>query len=102
MNTFKDFEDFETKIYSDIPILIQFYADWERWKMCDLPEHIDVYKCNIDEQEDIAEYCDITDLPSTVCFRDGKCIFFMEGNNKVKLNGLLEKYSLVGFTNPDK
>lgn len=100
-NTFEDFEDFENKIYTDKPVFIEFYADWCRDRMkttsfMDDLEHdekimgnVDVYRCNIDEQEDVAEYCDITDLPSCICFQNGVSLFTMEGLNKDKLKNLL-------------
>jgi Thioredoxin domain-containing protein len=103
--TFDSFEDFENKIYTDKPVFIEFYTDWCRDRLktasfiedLELDERIigkiDVYRCNIDEQEDIAEYCDVTDLPSCVCFQNGTSLFTMEGLNKDKLKNHL--YNII-------
>lgn len=100
-NTFIDFEDFENKIYGDRPVFIEFYADWcpnctknnhlipDLSKEDNIINNIDIYRCNIEEQEDIADYCDITDLPSYICFQNGVYLFTKEGLNKDTLKRLL-------------
>jgi thioredoxin-like negative regulator of GroEL len=90
-NTFTDFDDFENTIYGDKPVLIEFFEEWsQKHKELDIPEFILYYKCNVSEQDDIAEWCDITDLPTFICFQNGVELFALEGSNKVQLKKLID------------
>ena len=91
--TFENFENFETIVNENI-VLIEFYEDWCPKNKQDITDIIDdkimLYKCNVDEQEDIAEWCDITDLPTYICYENGVQLFTLEGTNKHQLKKLLD------------
>ena len=92
-NTFADFDEFENTIYEST-VLIEFYEEWCQKNKQDISDLLNpeilYYKCNVDEQEDIAEWCDITDLPTFICYRNGVQLFTLEGSNKHQLKKLLD------------
>lgn len=94
MNTFEDFEDFENIIYNNT-VLIQFYEEWCQKNKQDISEilgdEILYYKCNADLQDEIVEWCDVTDLPTFVCYKNGNRIFTLEGSNKNQLKKLIDE-----------
>lgn len=76
-------DNFEAEVLkSDIPVLVDFYADWcNPCKMmgpvvakiaAEYEGKIKVGKCNIDENMDLAKSCQVSSIPAFIIFRDGK------------------------------
>lgn len=89
-------DNFETEVLkSDVPVLVDFYADWcgpckmlapllEQFAQ-ENPQ-VKVCKINVDDQADLAMDYDVRSIPTLVVFKDGK-----EANRSV---GLISKSQL--------
>ena len=89
-------DNFETEVLkSDVPVLVDFYADWcgpckmlapllEQFAQ-ENPQ-VKVCKINVDDQADLAMDYDERSIPTLVVFKDGK-----EANRSV---GLISKSQL--------
>lgn len=89
-------DNFETEVLkSDVPVLVDFYADWcgPCKMLAPLVEQfaqenpqVKVCKINVDDQADLAMDYDVRSIPTLVVFKDGK-----EANRSV---GLISKSQL--------
>ena len=89
-------DNFETEVLkSDVPVLVDFYADWcgPCKMLAPLVEEfaqenpqVKVCKINVDDQADLAMDYDVRSIPTLVVFKDGK-----EANRSV---GLISKSQL--------
>lgn len=89
--TFTNFDDFETIIYNNL-VLVEFVVDWKEYSDISklIPPQLLYYRCNVDEQEDIAEWCDINDIPTFICYDKGDILFSMDGDNKHHLKKFID------------
>jgi thioredoxin 1 len=89
---------------SDLPVMIDFYADWcgpckimspvieELAK--EYQGKINVYKFNIDDDREIAAELGISSIPTVIFFRDGKQIGkFVGALPKNNIEEYLKKYA---------
>lgn len=71
-------EEFKKVIKSDKLVLVDFYADWcgpcrmLSPIMDEISNSYDVYKVNVDEEEEIARSYGIMSIPCVIFFKDGK------------------------------
>ena len=76
-------DNFEAEVLqSDIPVLVDFYADWcNPSKMmgpvvakiaAEYEGKIKVGKCNINDNMELARNCQVSNIPAFIIFRDGK------------------------------
>ena len=76
-------ENFEAEVLeSSLPVLVDFFADWcGPCKMMspvvdqigdEMSAQIKVCKCNIDDNDAIAEKYDIMSIPNFILFKEGK------------------------------
>ena len=76
-------DNFEAEVLqSEIPVLVDFYADW--YNPCrmmgpvvakiaaEYEGRIKVGKCNIDENMELAKSLQVSSIPAFIVFRDGK------------------------------
>ena len=76
-------DNFEAEVLkSDIPVLVDFYADW--CNPCNMMGRvvakiaaeyvgkIKVVMCNIDENMDLAKNCRVSSIPAFIIFKGGK------------------------------
>ena len=101
-------EKFDDLITSNIPVLVDFYAEWcGPCKMMkpileDVKamkgEKVRVVKVDVDKHQELAAYYQIQSVPTLMIFKDGKQLWRQSGVLQAKeLSELLAQYGLSRF-----
>jgi thioredoxin 1 len=90
-------ETFQQLIYSSIPVLVDFYADWcgpckamnpvIREVAGEVKDKARVIKVNIDQSEQAAGMYNINAVPTFMIFKQGRPLW--------RHSGMIDKYSLL-------
>lgn len=93
------YEDFKEKVInSDIPVLVDFFADWcgpckrlapMMEEMAENADGYNVFKVNVEELPELAEEYGVSSIPTIIAFKDGKDI--------ERHVGLADKKTLIGL-----
>ena len=97
-----DTAEFETKVLrSDLPVLVDFYADWcgPCRALSPVLEELarenpaaKIVKVNVDESPELAVRYRVDTIPRLMVFKDGKPVAQHSGlANKARLNALLQR-----------
>lgn len=72
------------------PVLVDFWASWcgpcralgpvVEQISAEMTDRLSVYKCNVDEEPDLATQFRIVSIPTLILFKDGKPVHTMVGN----------------------
>ena len=93
-------ETFDNELQADVPVLVDFYADWCGPCRMLAPvlqdisyerSNVKIVKVNVDEAEKVAQRFGIMSIPTLMVFKDGK-----EVSKKV---GLCSKDEIVDMIN---
>ena len=93
-------ETFDNELQADVPVLVDFYADWcgpcrmlapVLQDISSERSNVKIVKVNVDEAEKVAQRFGIMSIPTLMVFRDGK-----EVSKKV---GLCSKDEIVDMIN---
>lgn len=81
--------DFDSIIAQDKPVLVDFWASWcgpcralgpiVEEVADEMADKIDVYKCNVDEEMDLATRFHIVSIPTLILFKGGEVLHQMVG-----------------------
>ncbi len=93
-------ETFDNELQADVPVLVDFYADWcgpcrmlapVLQDISSERSNVKIVKVNVDEAEKVAQRFGIMSIPTLIVFKDGK-----EVSKKV---GLCSKDEIVDMIN---
>ena len=93
-------ETFDNELQTDVPVLVDFYADWcgpcrmlapVLQDISSERSNVKIVKVNVDEAEKVAQRFGIMSIPTLMVFKDGK-----EVSKKV---GLCSKDEIVDMIN---
>ena len=93
-------ETFDNELQADVPVLVDFYADWcgpcrmlapVLQDISSERSNVKIVKVNVDEAEKVAQRFGIMSIPTLMFFKDGK-----EVSKKV---GLCSKDEIVDMIN---
>ncbi len=96
-------QNFDEAVASDKPVLVDFWATWcgpcrafgpiVEEVADEFADRLDVYKCDVDEQEDLATRFNIASIPTVVIFKGGDAQETIVGSmSKAELVQVISKY----------
>mgnify|MGYP000269613933 CR=1 FL=1 len=94
-----NFQDFKKTVEGGVCI-IKFTATWcgpckkiapKFIEFSNKFENIGFYEVDVDDSEDISQYCDIKCMPTFQAWKDGEPLYIMEGASESELLQLLQK-----------